>query len=247
MTHPIPNPMSLIPRPKPPIPGYCSNALIAVLLAPVCAVCDAILHEPLSGCVCGHCWGSIRPITPPVCDRCGDPLARPHQSLIPESPISNPESPIRNPQSVPGRALRASLRAVRQGRERRRSSAGSRGVRWRAERDHSRFEISAASVACATTCSVDANARSGGSRTGRLHCARPSALAPPIWTRVQSGSRDRSPSRSACGGRTGPATSNSSSGRAGRRPPEGQRCRRLRRAAPLVSRQAPSTKETGAD
>ena len=97
----IPNPMSLIPRPKPPIPGYCSNALIAVLLAPVCAVCDAILHEPLSGCVCGHCWGSIRPITPPVCDRCGDPLARPHQSLIP-----NPQSPIPSHQSaIPSQSL----------------------------------------------------------------------------------------------------------------------------------------------
>jgi ComF family protein len=42
----------------------------------MCAVCNALLDEPLSGCVCGTCWGSIRPITPPICDRCGDPLAR---------------------------------------------------------------------------------------------------------------------------------------------------------------------------
>ncbi len=73
--------MSLIPSPKPPIPGCCANALVAVHLAPVCAVCDAILHQPLSGCVCGHCWGSIRPITPPVCDRCGDPLVRHSEPL----------------------------------------------------------------------------------------------------------------------------------------------------------------------
>lgn len=53
------------------------NALIAALLAPACAVCKSHLDEPLSGCVCKHCWASIRAITPPVCDRCGDPLARP--------------------------------------------------------------------------------------------------------------------------------------------------------------------------
>jgi ComF family protein len=39
-------------------------------------VCDVILDEPLRGCVCRRCWGAIRPITPPLCDRCGDPLPR---------------------------------------------------------------------------------------------------------------------------------------------------------------------------
>jgi ComF family protein len=52
------------------------NALVAALLAPACVVCDSILDEPLSGCVCRNCWASIRPITPPVCDTCGDPLSR---------------------------------------------------------------------------------------------------------------------------------------------------------------------------
>jgi ComF family protein len=28
------------------------------------------------GCVCRNCWVSVRPITAPLCDRCGDPLAR---------------------------------------------------------------------------------------------------------------------------------------------------------------------------
>ncbi len=54
-----------------------ANGLIAALLAPACAACDTLLDEPLSGCVCRVCWASVRPITPPVCDRCGEPLARP--------------------------------------------------------------------------------------------------------------------------------------------------------------------------
>jgi ComF family protein len=90
----IPNPQSLIPMvvqipsPKSLIPA-CANALAAALLAPACAACSALLDEPLTGCVCSSCWRSVLPITPPVCDRCGDPLARQTQSLIP-----NPESLI---------------------------------------------------------------------------------------------------------------------------------------------------------
>jgi len=53
------------------------NALIAALLAPECAVCNALLDEPLSGCVCRNCWASIRPTTQPVCDRCGEALGHP--------------------------------------------------------------------------------------------------------------------------------------------------------------------------
>jgi ComF family protein len=77
----IPNPQSLIPRaPQCPIPdGFraVANGLVAALLAPACAVCHVILDDPLSGCVCRSCWAAIRPITPPVCDECGDPLPRP--------------------------------------------------------------------------------------------------------------------------------------------------------------------------
>ena len=56
--------------------GKAVNALMSALLAPACAVCDRLLDEPLSGCVCPDCWKSVRSITPPLCDRCGDPLAR---------------------------------------------------------------------------------------------------------------------------------------------------------------------------
>ena len=52
------------------------NAVVTALFAPACAVCSELLDEPLSGCVCRRCWQSIRPITPPVCDGCGDPLPR---------------------------------------------------------------------------------------------------------------------------------------------------------------------------
>jgi ComF family protein len=78
MTRPplIPNPQSLIPS---SVRG-AANGFIAALLAPACAVCDTLLDEPLSGCVCEPCWRSIRPITPPICDRCGDPLPRPDSS-----------------------------------------------------------------------------------------------------------------------------------------------------------------------
>ncbi len=80
----IPNPKSLIPglglipNPKSLIPGVgtIGDALVTALLAPACAVCNAVLEQPTQGCVCRNCWRSILPITPPMCDRCGDPLPR---------------------------------------------------------------------------------------------------------------------------------------------------------------------------
>jgi ComF family protein len=51
-----------------------TDGLLAVLLAPVCAACQAPLDEPTRGPVCGRCWAGIVPITPPVCEACGDPL-----------------------------------------------------------------------------------------------------------------------------------------------------------------------------
>jgi ComF family protein len=50
------------------------DALLAVVLAPACAACDQPLEHPTRGPVCGNCWRSILPLTPPLCDRCGDPL-----------------------------------------------------------------------------------------------------------------------------------------------------------------------------
>ncbi len=52
------------------------DALLAVLLAPDCAVCGTVLDAPARGAVCPACWRAVRRITPPVCDGCGDPLPR---------------------------------------------------------------------------------------------------------------------------------------------------------------------------
>jgi ComF family protein len=51
-----------------------ADGLLAVLLAPSCAACRAALEAPSRGPVCAACWAAIRIITPPVCERCGDPL-----------------------------------------------------------------------------------------------------------------------------------------------------------------------------
>jgi ComF family protein len=45
-----------------------------VLLAPACAACAVPLTLPTLGPVCAECWAAIARFTPPLCDRCGDPL-----------------------------------------------------------------------------------------------------------------------------------------------------------------------------
>ncbi len=51
-----------------------SDAVVSVVVSPACASCDALLDQPTLGPVCPACWTSILPLTPPLCDRCGDPL-----------------------------------------------------------------------------------------------------------------------------------------------------------------------------
>lgn len=50
------------------------DGLLAVVLAPTCAACEALLERPSVGPVCESCWRAIRPYTPPCCERCGLPL-----------------------------------------------------------------------------------------------------------------------------------------------------------------------------
>ncbi len=50
------------------------DAVLSVVLTSSCTACGELLEHPTRGPVCEVCWRSIRPITPPVCDRCGDPL-----------------------------------------------------------------------------------------------------------------------------------------------------------------------------
>jgi ComF family protein len=51
------------------------DPLLSVVFAPACAACGEPLDTPTRGPVCGRCWRSILPLTPPLCDACGDPLA----------------------------------------------------------------------------------------------------------------------------------------------------------------------------
>ena len=51
-----------------------ADGLLSVLLAPACAACNTPLSTPSRGPVCGTCWDAIGHFTPPLCDRCGDPL-----------------------------------------------------------------------------------------------------------------------------------------------------------------------------
>jgi ComF family protein len=55
-------------------PSAVLDAVLAVALSPACASCDGPLEHPTRGPVCPSCWHSILPLTPPLCDRCGDPL-----------------------------------------------------------------------------------------------------------------------------------------------------------------------------
>jgi len=60
------------------------DAVLAVVLAPSCAACDQLLERPTDGPVCAQCWRSILPLTPPLCDRCGDPLPTWRVGLVDE-------------------------------------------------------------------------------------------------------------------------------------------------------------------
>lgn len=51
-----------------------ADAVLSVVLAPDCAACGELLERPTDGPICARCWYSILPITPPLCDVCGDPL-----------------------------------------------------------------------------------------------------------------------------------------------------------------------------
>jgi ComF family protein len=51
-----------------------SDALIGVLLSPVCAACRTPLEHPTRSAVCSACWQNIPPLLPPLCDTCGDAL-----------------------------------------------------------------------------------------------------------------------------------------------------------------------------
>jgi len=50
------------------------DAVAAVVFAPSCAACGELLEQPTAGPVCAACWRAVLPLTPPLCQRCGDAL-----------------------------------------------------------------------------------------------------------------------------------------------------------------------------
>ena len=77
-----------------------------VVLAPACAACDQPLEQPTAGPVCARCWQSILPLTPPLCDRCGDPLPTWRAVSVPLRALS----------ALPARAAARRPRAARSAR-----------------------------------------------------------------------------------------------------------------------------------
>ena len=51
------------------------DALLAVLLAPVCAACGQPRPHPTRGCVCETCWSALTPVPLPACTACGGALS----------------------------------------------------------------------------------------------------------------------------------------------------------------------------
>ncbi len=51
-----------------------TNALVRVLLTPVCASCEDVLDRPLEGPICASCWRRVPRLSAPWCVRCGDAL-----------------------------------------------------------------------------------------------------------------------------------------------------------------------------
>jgi len=51
-----------------------ADSILSVILAPACAACTEPLAHPTRGPVCARCWQAVLPLTPPICDRCGEPL-----------------------------------------------------------------------------------------------------------------------------------------------------------------------------
>src|SRR4029079_17451629 len=52
-----------------------ADALVSALFAPLCVSCHSVLDAPTRSPACDACWRNLRAFTPPMCDRCGEPVA----------------------------------------------------------------------------------------------------------------------------------------------------------------------------
>jgi ComF family protein len=64
------------------------DAALSVLFAPECAACRRPLEFPSQGAVCLECWASIHPLTPPLCERCGESLPSWCERILPPLCVS---------------------------------------------------------------------------------------------------------------------------------------------------------------
>lgn len=62
------------PSRVPAVMRRIADALLAAVVAPACAACRQLLDSPTRSAVCAACWSAVRPLTPPFCAICGDPL-----------------------------------------------------------------------------------------------------------------------------------------------------------------------------
>jgi ComF family protein len=54
--------------------SHVAAALLAVVLAPVCASCNRVLDRPIEGPICQACWAGVVRLIPPLCRTCGGML-----------------------------------------------------------------------------------------------------------------------------------------------------------------------------
>lgn len=73
-----------------------ADSILSIVLAPACAACHEPLDHPTHGPVCARCWGAVLPLTPPLCDRCGDPLPSWRSISLSPALAAGGESPARH-------------------------------------------------------------------------------------------------------------------------------------------------------
>ena len=151
------------------------DSLIAVLLAPLCAACDATARRTQrADQYASRAGRASRPFTPPVCNRCGDPLPSwRHRALK---------------QQVCPRCRRAAVWPVERARD--------RPIRRLAARDRARVEVRRPAFACAA---LGALMRTAAARSARRRGCRGAGAAAPDGDGRRAGSIRRriSPGRSA--------------------------------------------------
>ena len=140
-------------------PPAAGRRLLSILLAPLCAACRRPLASPSLGIVCDDCWEAVRPIAPPFCAVCGDPLLSWRTSSE-----RCADCRLKRPHISAGRTV---------GDLRRAAAIDPAGV-----------QVRPASIARAAARPADAAAWRGGARRCRLRRAGASALAPALAARA---------------------------------------------------------------